>query len=284
MMRAVNSSSDHQNRRPINNNRSAVGAAIAIVLIGVAIGAVVWAWPRFINYSLRQMSWETAAGSTIGSIDRFPGDRKRFAWPVRYKPGWKNLYIHGSAITIRDANDLARAAQIEKLNVSCRIEPGALAPLTRLPRLSSLTLSGTGFRAADLRDLRGSTSLSELRLDGCELSKDLFDAIAEITSLERVSISHREVTAEQLEPLTRLPNLRCLFVSELKSTPGLIPIFQRMRHLRGIGMRHYGSPPWIAHELRAAFPELQIVPNPDSGPREGPNGEMLPESTECQWH
>lgn len=282
MMVAVNLPSDHQKRRPINSNRSTVGAAIAIVFIGVAIGAVGWAWPKFIDNSLRQLNWTAGPSSEIGVVGVFEGDRNRFAWPLRYKPDWKKLYISGSIITIRDANDLARAVQIEELNISCRIEPGAFAPLARLPRLSCLSLYRAQFQA-DLRDLRGTKSLTELRLGDCELSKDLFDAIAEITSLERVWISDREVTAEQLEPLTRLPNLRCLFVSELKSTPGLIPIFQRMRHLRGIAMRHYGSPPWITHELRAAFPDLKIVPNPDSGPREGPNGEMLPESTECRW-
>jgi hypothetical protein len=95
------------------------------------------------------------------------------------------------------------------------------------------------------------------------LDVDVYKALAEIKALRRVIIDS-VVTAEEFEPLTRLPNLRVLIAYGLEPSPGLIPIFQRMPQLEELGLggnnQSYYS---IAHPLHAACPKLRIVPSPD---------------------
>lgn len=84
----------------------------------------------------------------------------------------------------------------------------------------------TKVRAADLRDLRGSRSLESIYVFSSDgQGVDFYAALAEIKTLRRVIIETR-VTAEELEPLSRLPNLRVLDVPGLQPSPELARVFQ----------------------------------------------------------
>lgn len=254
-MVALPQSNERRSRRPI--------VAIAAVVLAVVVTvAGYYAWRTYVDISLRDLGWSAGTPPKNGVITCLPKSRKRFAWPLRYKPEWTDLYISGCTITVHDANDLAAASQIENLDLSCWIEPGAFAPLARLPRLASLTLSGPhfNFSSADLRDLRASKSLKELYVVGGDSGEGLVQALSEISSLERIEI-WAGLTAEELEPLTRLPNLRSLAVG-LRLSPGLVRIFKRMtrlEELRIIDPVVVG--PASALELSKALPNLRIRPD-----------------------
>jgi hypothetical protein len=171
--------------------------------------------------------------------------------------------ISGCTITVRDANDLAAASQIESLRLSCPIEPGAFAPLARLPRLASIYVQGKRFEPSDLRDLRASRSLKELFIgdaisDDGRVLEGLVEAISEISSLERVSM-YVFVTAEELEPLTRLPNLRSLAIGGVDVSPGLVPIFKRMSRLEELTIIEAFGAARAMNQLSKAIPSLRIL-------------------------
>lgn len=249
------------------NRRKAGMITIAVILV-CAIFVACWYWPWYVEHSLRELGWR-GVNINSGRIDCSGSIRKGrlpFGWPVRYKPEWTNLYIEGCILTIRDGNDLARARHINQLFLDGGgIEPGALEPLTRLPELTHIGFVGfRPERAVCLRELGASRSLESIYIHSNNtMGKDVFAAMAEIKTLRRVIIDS-VVTAEEFEPLARLPNLRVLIAYGLEPSPGLIPIFQRMPQLEELGLggdnQSYYS---IAHPLHAACPKLRIVPSPD---------------------
>jgi hypothetical protein len=245
-----------------DSNRPIVVLAAVVLVAAIAVGGL-YLRRAYVESSLRDLGWSAGTPQKNGVLKCFPNSRDRFAWPLRYKPEWTDLYIRGCTITVRDANDLADASQIESLHLSCSIEPGAFAPLARLPRLASIRLSGPrfSFSPADLRDLRASKSLKELYVVGGGSCEELVQALSEIASLERITI-RAFVTAEEIEPLTRLPNLRFLAIGALKASPGLVPIFKRMNRLEELSIMddlRLVSPAG-AIELSKALPNLRILP------------------------
>lgn len=245
----------------------AVAGAIALT----ALLAAWWAWPWYVEHSLGRLGWEEgthpgsavfrpggAAYSSRSAVYR-DGRQIHYTWPLRYKPEWKDVYAN-SGLTIRDAKDLSRARQIEKLRLDGRISPGTLAPLVRLPRLSHLSLI-TKVRTADLRDLRGSPSLESIYVYSSDgQGVDFYAALAEIKTLRRVIIE-THVTAEELEPLSRLPNLRVLVVPGLEPSPELARVFQGMPQLLELGLAGNEQKPDIARLLHAACPQLRVRPD-----------------------
>jgi hypothetical protein len=253
-MVATPQSNERRSRRPI-----LVIAAVVLAVV-VTVGGY-YAWRTYLESALRDLGWRAGTPPKNGVLTCFPNSRHRFAWPLRYKSEWTDLYFSGCTITVRDANDLAAASQIESLHLSCSIEPGAFAPLARLPRLASIELSGPqfSFRPADLRDLRASKSLKELYVFGGSSCEELVQALSEITSLERITLVAGG-TAEELEPLTRLPNLRFLAVA-LRRSPGLAPIFKRMTRLEELRIIDpVVTGPESAIELSKALLNLRILP------------------------
>lgn len=230
----------------------AVAGAIALT----ALLAAWWAWPWYVEHSLRKLGWEN--GSHPDSAVYRGGRRIPYTWPLRYKPEWKEVYAK-TRLTIRDAKDLSRARQIEKLHMSS-FEPGAAAHLVRLPRLLYLGMVGK-VRTADLRDLRGSPSLESIYVYSSDgQGVDFYAALAEIKTLRRVIIETR-VTAEELEPLSRLPNLRVLVVPGLEPSPELARVFQGMPQLLELGLAGNEQKPDIARLLHAACPHLRVRPD-----------------------
>jgi hypothetical protein len=243
------------------------GAGVLAVTI---IFGTQWAWPWYVEQSLRTMGWEN--GSDPGSAVYRGGRRIPYTWALRYKPEWKEVYAR-AGLTSRDAKDLSRAGQIEKLHVDGRILPGTLAPLVRLPRLLHLSLI-TDVRAADLRDLRDSPALESIYVHSSDgQGIDFYAALAEIQALRRVVIGS-SVTAEELEPLSRLPNLRVLIVPGLRPSPGLARVFQGMPQLQQVGLGGGNWFPFLGPELRNACPKLEVLPN-DGGPLSDSNDDEM---------
>jgi hypothetical protein len=245
-----------------SSNRPIVVFTTVVLVAAIAVGGL-YLRRTYVEISLKDLGWRDGTPPKNGVLSGFPIARNRFAWPLRYKPEWTDLYISGCTMTVRDAKDLAAASQIESLHLSCAIEPGAFAPLARLPRLASITLSGPkfSFNSADLRDLRESKSLKELYVVGGSSGEGLVQALSEITSLERIHLRDI-VKAEELEPLTRLPNLRFLAVVGLPASPGIVPVFKRMTRLEELSiMDQHGivSPAGVI-ELAKALPNLRILP------------------------
>jgi hypothetical protein len=90
------------------------------------------------------------------------------------------------------------------------------------------------------------------------LCADVYTAIAEIKTLQQVAVGG-VVTAEELEPLSRLPNLRVLIVRGLQPSPGLVAVFQGMPQLQEIGLEQgHVIFPEIELQLRAGCPNLRI--------------------------
>jgi hypothetical protein len=248
------------------------GAGVLAVTI---IFGTQWAWPWYVELSLGRLGWENgdkpgsavfnpggAAYSSRSAVYR-GGQQIHYTWPLRYKPEWKEVYAR-AGLTSRDAKDLSRAGQIEKLHVDGRILPGTLAPLVRLPRLLHLSII-TDVRGEDLRDLRDSQSLESIYVDSSDgQGMDFYAALAEIKTLRRVVIGS-SVTAEELEPLSRLPNLRFLIVPGLRPSPGLARVFQGMPQLQQVGLGGGNVYPDLAPELRHACPKLKVLPD-DGGP------------------
>jgi hypothetical protein len=111
---------------------------------------------------------------------------------------------------------------------------------------------------------------------------DVYTALAEIKTLQQVAVGG-VVTAEELEPLSRLPNLRVLIVPGLEPSPGLVAVFQGMPQLQEIGLEHgLVSYPEIELQLRAGCPNLRIQPDghrPHDEEEEFPDADFLKEDT-----
>jgi hypothetical protein len=227
---------------------------LAVGVLACAVVAKQWAWPWYVEFSLQQLGWENGR---IRCTDFITKRHVPYTWPLKYKPEWKRVYA-ACDLTVRDANDLARASHIEELELCSAIAPGALAPLARLPRLSHLGIIAE-LRAADLRELSGSRSLKSIHIrSNHRLGADVYTAIAEIKTLQQVAVGG-VVTAEELEPLSRLPNLRVLIVRGLQPSPGLVAVFQGMPQLQEIGLEQgHVIFPEIELQLRAGCPNLRI--------------------------
>lgn len=263
------------------NSRSRRLLWLGVGLLACAVVGKQWAWPWYVEFSLQKLGWEN--GSHPDSAFYSGGRRIHYTWPLRYKPEWKEVYAN-TRLTIGDATDLSRARQIEKLHMSS-FEPGAAAHLARLPRLSYLHIL-TSVRAEDLRELSGARSLESIHIDSDHrLGADVYAALAEIKTLRRVIIDTR-VTAEELEPLSRLPNLRVLIVPSLQPSPGLVAVFQGMPRLQEIGLRHgLVVYPEIELQLRAGCPNLRIQPDrhrPHDEEEEFPDADFLKEDTDSK--
>jgi hypothetical protein len=251
---------------------------LAVGLLACAVVAKQWAWPWYVEFSLQKLGWENGR---IHCTDFITKRRVPYTWPLKYKPEWKRVYA-ACDLTVRDATDLARASHIEELDLCSEIAPGALAPLARLPRLSHLGIIAE-LRAADLRELSGSRSLESIHIDSNDrVGADVYTALAEIKTLQQVAVGG-VVTAEELEPLSRLPNLRVLIVPGLEPSPGLVAVFQGMPQLQEIGLEHgLVSYPEIELQLRAGCPNLRIQPDghrPHDEEEEFPDADFLKEDT-----
>jgi hypothetical protein len=260
------------------NSRSRGLLWLAVGLLACAVVAKQWAWPWYVEFSLQKLGWENGRNrcSTLITERRVP-----YTWPLQYKPEWKKVKTCG--LTVRDATDLARAKHIEELEVWGAIAPGALAALARLPRLSRL---GIIIRAADIRDLRGSRSLKSICIHSDHrLGADFYAALAEIKTLQQVAVGG-VVTAEELEPLSRLPNLRILIVRGLQPSPGLVAVFQGMPQLQEIGLEQgHVIFPEIELQLRAGCPNLRIQSDrhrPHDEEEEFPDADFLKEDTDSK--
>jgi len=236
------------------------GAGVLAVTI---IFGTQWAWPWYIDFRLRELGWENGRS---GHSTRISTHWVRYTWPLRYKPAWTTIHAeHG--LTVRDANDLARARHIEQLTVSGRLEPGVLASLAQLPCLSRLWIE-TEVSPADLRSLGSCPALETIGI-GCYDRKkpaiDVFQALAEIKTLRSVFVE-ASVTAEELEPLARLPHLQVLSVDNLAVSPGLVPIFKAMPQLQELHIQSNIEPPTIPYLLREACPNLRFTPDPFAPP------------------
>ena len=260
------------------NSRSRGLLWLAVGLLACALVGKQWAWPWYVEFSLQRLGWENGYNrcSTLITKRRVP-----YTWPLQYKPEWKKVKTCG--LTVRDATDLARAKHIEELDVCGSIAPGALALLARLPRLSHLGII-VELRAADLRELSGSRSLESIHVDSNDrLGAAVYTALAEIKTLQQVAVGG-VVTAEELEPLSRLPNLRVLIVPGLEPSPGLVAVFQGMPQLQEIGLEHgFVDYPEVELQLRAGCPNLRILPDPHRPYDEGenfPDTELFKEETD----
>ena len=262
------------------NSRSRGLLWLGVGLLACAVVGKQWAWPWYVEFSLQKLGWENGSHPDIAFYSG--GRRIPYTWPLKYKPEWKRVYA--GSLTVRDATDLARASHIEELHVSS-FKPGAAAHLARLPRLSYLHIIAS-VRAADLRELSGSRSLESIHIDSNHrLGADVYAALAEIKTLRRVIIATR-VTAEELEPLSRLPNLRVLIVPSLQPSPGLVAVFQGMPQLQEVGLEHGDvAYPEIELQLRAGCPNLRIQPDrhrPHDEEEEFPDADFLKEDTDSK--
>ena len=235
----------------------------AAVVVACLLLALRLAWPWYIDFRLRELGWENGHS---GHSTRISIHRVRYTWPLQYKPAWTKVRA-GNGLTVRDANDLARARHIEQLSVSGRLEPGVLASLARLPRLSRLWISSE-VSPADLRSLGSCPALETIGIGYYDRKKpaiDVFQALAEIKTLRSVFVD-ASVTAEELEPLARLPHLQVLHVDNLAVSPGLLPIFKAMPQLQELHIGSNIEPPTIPYLLREACPNLRFIPDPFAPP------------------
>lgn len=236
---------------------------VALVFVASALMTAWLWWPMYIDYRLHKIGWRTSdiasmKGSiSCGSIGK-RDKRRSIAWPLPYKPEWTTLDI-GCTVTMRDAADLARAKHLQKLIFECSFEAGALAQIARLPRLTHVEFYTC--RPSVLRELRASESLVSITIHG-EFDTAIVKAISEITTLEEV-VLWGLVTAEDIEPLACLPRLRRLHVEFLKPSPGLVSVFQQMRHLRELDLGENPGYDLMGRPLRGACPELRIMTSQD---------------------
>jgi hypothetical protein len=262
------------------NSRSRGLLWLGVGLLACAVVGKQWAWPWYVEFSLQKLGWENGS---IHCTDFITKRQVPYTWPLKYKPEWKRVYA-ACVLTVRDATDLARASHIEELELCSVIAPGALAPLARLPRLFHLRINLASVRAEDLRELSGSRSLESIHIrSDHRLGADVYAALAEIKTLQQVAVGG-VVTAEELEPLSRLPNLRVLIVPGMEPSPGLVAVFQGMPQLQEIGLKHgLVAYPEIELQLRAGCPNLRIQPDghrPHDQEEEFPDEDLFKEDTD----
>lgn len=262
------------------NSRSGGLLWLGVGLLACAVVGKQWAWPWYVEFSLQKLGWKNGSHPDIAFYSG--GRRIPYTWPLKYKPEWKRVYA--GSLTVRDATDLAGASHIEELDMSS-FEPGAAAHLARLPRLSHLHIIAS-IRAADLRELSASRSLESIHIHSDHrLGADVFAALAEIKTLRQVAVGG-VVTAQELEPLSRLPNLRILIVPGLEPSPGLVAVFQGMPQLQEVGLEHGDvAYPEIELQLRAGCPNLRIQPDrhrPHDEEEEFPDAGFLKEDTDSK--
>jgi len=239
-------------------------AVLALMLVLSAIVMVYLLWPWYVDSHASAFGWEVgnshAQSSCITCGDRINRDQSRFAWPLRYKPEWTSVSIQGCTFTTQDAYDLSRAQHIEKLYLGgVAFEPGALRLLCHMPRLSHVEFH-MDINAADLRDLGKCRSLTSVVFLGRPpFTRDVAVALSEIRTLQSLRISG-VVTADDLEPLARLPNLLSLRVGCLLPSPSVISVFQRMAQLQELELSPDLDDAEVARELHTAFPHLHIRP------------------------
>ena len=117
--------------------------------------------------------------------------------------------------TERSADDLSHLGKIKSLRsveLVGAVTDDLIAHLVKLPRLESLTLSGSSVTNNCLKHLRGLPKLSCLQLTRPGISDDGLPFIAEITSLRELVIRDSKLTGQGLVHLGRLNQLTKLDV------------------------------------------------------------------------
>ncbi len=94
-----------------------------------------------------------------------------------------------------------------------RITDAELAPLKRLTRLSSLSISHTSITPAGLVHLKEIENLTDLGLHGPAITDEWLEGIKELTKLERLSLRYTQITDAGLMHLRSLANLKHLDIT-----------------------------------------------------------------------
>ncbi|HYW78527.1 MAG TPA: hypothetical protein VE890_03085 [Thermoguttaceae bacterium] len=244
---------------------------------------------RQAGYNLKQ----TADGIEIG-----------FGQPEWTPDAWQRLGEVAGLTTLRGTAHCADNAGLETLSKLPRLkilylngatfDDTGFATLAKIESLETLSLdhnqSITGSGAAALKTL---PNLRSLRFGGCmKFTGDGVRASAELVQLQSLQLHHCGIGDSDLPPLTKMPNLKSLFVSSQFNgrftAEGLKPLAQistleslkvaelvvtydngldalvRLDGLKTLELQKVGTSVADIERLRAAMPEVEITWTPAS--------------------
>ncbi len=107
-----------------------------------------------------------------------------------------------------------------------------LKEIDQLPHLRSLGLCGKQLHGKDIAEMKLLRTISTLKLDGISNLSDVLATLPERDNLQELWLVNSHLTDDQLEPLTRIKNLKILRIRRSLLTPQSLPYFRRMHALK----------------------------------------------------
>ncbi|UCD51641.1 MAG: hypothetical protein JSW27_03225, partial [Phycisphaerales bacterium] len=162
------------------------------------------------------------------------------------------LHIFRTDLDEAGMEQLASLKSLQRLFLwdNAKMTPAGLAHLKSLPTLRLLSFHQTPVRDEGVTQIRNLDSLEALHLEYADITAEGIQHLVGMTDLRQLSI-YAEVPGSALQPLSSLPHLEELTLAEIKMKDADIAMFKafpalkdldlRLDELTGEGMRHLRS-------------------------------------------
>jgi len=159
--------------------------------------------------------------------------------------GLRRLILHGSDFVQSDLQVVSSLRRLDWLGVSrTNFDGKDLANLSQIKRFNRVEADEVQNAGFFVDGLAGSTAITFLSMQGCNLTDEQLKKIATMPNLSILLLDVNPITAKGISYLSELKHLQELEIAGTRKIgPEVIPILRAFKHLRKVRLSMKGWPP-----------------------------------------